>query len=319
MIHIGVERVLVVIPTFRRPRLLATLLNALAGQNSIGGSFGIRMVVLDNDANRSAEAITREIRETFPFRLDYETVEEAGLASIRNRALDIARSGYDYLAMIDDDERPEPQWLAELLAVRRATGAGAVVGPVPSLLPEGAPRWLCDFRTRELPVFADRASLIDGWSGNCLLDMKAVATLGMRFDRDFNFAGGEDQLFFRQLVARGGRIAYAARAVAWEDMPVERQSLRFVITRSFRRGNTLALCDLRLLGRPRATAIRSSKAIATIARGAAKVVLAVLKCDESGAIDGACDFASAGGMIGGLVGMTYQAYRRPAPSRRVQR
>ena len=304
-------RVMIVVPTFRRVRLLTELLHALGKQDAVFEPLELRAIVLDNDPERSAFAVIRDLGPTFPFPLEYENVIQAGLATIRNRALDVARGACDVLAMIDDDECPEPQWLGELLAVHSRTSATAVVGPVPSTIPVGAPRWLHDFRKRELPVFADGATLSDGWSGNCLLDMKAVTALGVRFDREFNFAGGEDQLFFREIVARGGRIAYAARAVAWEDLPAERQSLRFVFKRSFRRGNTLALCDRRLMGRLLATPTRFLKALVSIARGAAKIIYSIVRRDASRAIDGACDVVSACGMISGVAGLTYQAYRRP--------
>lgn len=306
--------VIVAIPTFRRPSLLCNLLEAIAAQE-IAHEVDVTVIVFDNDADRSAETVVTAVGEAFPFRLEYEHVVDPGLASVRNRSLARASEVCDYLAMIDDDEVPEPQWLSELLAKQFATGAEVVVGPVPPILPASAPVWLHEYRARELPIHPDGTLLDDGWSGNCLLEMAAIGKLAVTFDRGLNFAGGEDQLFFRQIRARGGRIAYAARAIAWEETPPQRQSLRFILLRSFRRGNTLALCDLRMYGRMRATLVRTSKAFATIARGIAKGANAGRRRELSGAVDGACDVCSAFGMLYRLAGLTYEAYR-PAKNAR---
>ena len=301
----------VAIPTFRRIGLLTTLLEGVAKQDVSRDEATVRVIVFDNDAGRSAEATVAGMRSTFPYPLDYANVVEPGLASVRNASLEAACGGCDFLAMIDDDECPEPQWLSALLAMQRSSLAEVVVGPVPPILPATAPRWVHEYRARELPVYPDGSLLLDGWSGNCLLDMRAITAFGVTFDRALDFAGGEDQLFFRQIVARGGRIAYAARAVAWEDTPPQRRSLRFVLVRSFRRGNTLAICDRRIYGRVRATTWRSFKGLATIVRGFGKAVNAARSRNASGAVDGACDAMSGLGMLCGLLGVTYQAYRRP--------
>jgi len=305
--------IFIAVPTFKRLDLLTTLLEGLARQDVSQDRYRLRAIVFDNDAARTAEAIVSEMRARFPFQLEYVSVIDPGLASVRNSTLSFARDRCDYLAMIDDDECPEPQWLSALLDMQRSTGAEVVVGPVPPILPDSVPRWVHEYRARELPAYPDGSFLKDGWSGNCLLDMRAIEKFGLTFDRALDFAGGEDQLFFRQIVARGGRIAYAAHAVAWEDTPPQRRSLRFLLVRSFRRGNTLAHCDRRIYGRLRATVVRSFKGLGTIARGIVKTLNGARLRNASGTVDGACDAMSGLGMLCGLFGLTYQAYRRPVP------
>ncbi len=59
-------------------------------------------------------------------------VADRGLASIRNALLAAALEDPDvtHVAMIDDDEWPEPQWIAALLEMQQKTGADIVGGPV---------------------------------------------------------------------------------------------------------------------------------------------------------------------------------------------
>ena len=303
-------RVIVVIPTFRRPQLLRDLLTGLRAQRLTFDARSVRAIVIDNDPARSAEAVVREMQHDFPFALEYASMVEPGLSAIRNYALDIARGQCDFLAMIDDDETPEPHWLDELLRVQRRYRTEAVVGPVEPVLPATAPDWISAFHAQQVPNFPDGTLLTDGWSGNCLLHMRRIEEIGVSFDPTMNFAGGEDQLFFRQLLASGGRIAYASRAMAWEDTPPERQTVRFIMLRSFRRGNTLTLCDLRLSQHRATRGIRALKGVALIGKGVFGAANAGLRRDFSKFVARASDVVTGAGMLAGLFGMTYQAYRR---------
>lgn len=305
------SRVIVAIPTFRRPELLRELLCGLRAQRLVEiEASDVRIIVIDNDPARSAEAIVRECTVDFPIALEYVSMIEPGLSSIRNYALALGRAGCEYLAMIDDDETPEPQWLSELLRVQRRSAAEAVVGPVEPILPDTAPRWIADFHSQQVPAFPDGTLLSDGWSGNCLLDMRKIERLGVAFDPALNFAGGEDQLFFRELLAKGGRIAYASSAMAWEFTPAERQTVHFIVRRSFRRGNTLSLCDQRLSPRRSTQALRALKGVAFIGKGMIGLAIGAIRRDVPMAIARGSDAVTGGGMLAGLFGITYQAYRR---------
>jgi succinoglycan biosynthesis protein ExoM len=307
--------VCIAIPTYRRAHLLAKLLGGIARQRLPETPPDVEVVVLDNDPEKSAEQTVAAWRTTFPFPLHYRSIPQAGLSVVRNHALRAAR-GRTYLAMIDDDEVPEPQWLAELLRVGRATNADAVIGPVPPLLPRDAPRWLSQARTAEFPMRGDGALIDDGWSGNCLLRSEAILTLKLSFDGEFNFSGGEDQLFFRQLRARGGTIAYAPAARAWEFAPPERRTVGFLLRRSFRRGNSLAKCDRRVYGTAQNSALRALKGALLSARGLLGLAPATLVRGTTGLVGAGCDVAAGLGMLAGLFGVTYQAYRRK-PTREV--
>ena len=59
----------------------------------------------------------------------YVVEERPGVAAVRNRALD-ETTERDLLIFIDDDEDPEPGWLAALVGMWATTGCQAVAGPV---------------------------------------------------------------------------------------------------------------------------------------------------------------------------------------------
>ena len=277
---------------------------------SVPKRCSFNVLVMDNDATPSAGENVARIADTFPFPLSYAHVTEPGLSSVRNYSLERGRD-FDFLAMIDDDEVPERQWLAELLEVQAATMADAVIGPVPRTLPEDAPAWLRGARFFDLPVYPDRSLIRDGYSGNCLLRMTSVERLNLAFHRSLDFAGGEDLLFFRQLASRGGTLAYAAHAVAIESVGDERATASYILKLNFRRGNTLSLCDRYMSDRFSTILVRTCKALGLIARGGVTLIPYSVMRGKSASILALCDVARGVGALAGIAGYTYNAYARP--------
>jgi len=309
MADAGPRRVCVAIPTYRRPAALAGLLRSVA-QQTVPAGIVVDVLVIDNDAVTSAQGVVAAARDAFPFALTYLHQPEPGLCIVRNTALAHTRDGYDFLAMIDDDEIPQPQWLAELLRVQRATGADAVIGPVPQQIPAAAPNWIRAGGFFDLPAYADGAPIEQGYSGNCLLDVHALARFGVEFDPTLNFAGGEDTLFFRQLVASGASMVFAANAVAVETVPEARLRASYIVKLNYRRGNTRSICDRRLHGGAATLARRAVKALGRLAVGMTTLVpLAVLR-GRTGALLALCNVAQGLGGLAGLGGHVYHAYSR---------
>jgi glycosyltransferase involved in cell wall biosynthesis len=302
-------RVCIAIPTFRRTGMLAALL-AAAQDLDVPPDVRVDVAVFDNDPLGSAAAVVSASRDGSRFPLSYRRVDDAGLSSVRNGILQETAGRYDFVAMIDDDEVPEPQWLRELLRVQRNSEACAVVGPVPGVYPPGAPRWIADGRFLEPPIFSDGDVLTDGWSGNCLLDLGRIRLNGLRFDPALNFAGGEDLVFFRQLIAAGGSIAYAADATANETVVAERASAWYIIKTNFRRGNTLAICDRMLAASRRSAIVRAVKGAGRILTGTLKFVPASLLHGRAGSVAAVSEIARGAGMIAGVCGFVFSAYKR---------
>ena len=296
------------IPTFCRNDSLRELLYALERLAPSAPGVSVDVVVFDNDPQRGAEDVVSMNRTTCSLPVRYRHVSPPGLSNVRNAALKFAEQHADLLVMIDDDEIPEPQWLNELLHIRAATGAAVVVGPVRATLPDNSPSWLRAFRESEYPIQRDGAALSDGWSSNFLLDLGLVAAMGLRFDSAMNLTGGEDQLYFRQILARGGVIRYAANATVWESLPASRRSLLSILKRSFRRGGSLTMCDQRMKGSVGSMALRLAKGGALVALGLAAVVPTWVTRGTSAAVMSLCEIARGLGMLAALIGWRSEAY-----------
>jgi succinoglycan biosynthesis protein ExoM len=302
-------RVCIAIPTYRRPAPLAALLRAIALQ-AVTAGVRVDVLVIDNDGEPSAQRVVAQAREGFPFALTWLHQPQPGLCVVRNTALAQARDGYDFLAMIDDDEIPQERWLAELLRVQRSTGADVVIGPVPQQVPAAAPAWIRAGRFFDLPAYANEATIEQGYSGNCLLDVRSLARFDVAFDPSLNFAGGEDTLFFRQLVARGAKMVFAAGAVAVEAVPAARLRASYIVKLNYRRGNTRSICDRRIDASAPILARRAIKALGRLAVGMTALLPLAMLRGRTGAMLALCDVAQGLGGLAGLSGHVYHAYDR---------
>ncbi|MBV8602566.1 MAG: glycosyl transferase family 2, partial [Candidatus Eremiobacteraeota bacterium] len=235
---------------------------------------------------------------------------EPGIAVVRNRALEFALAGFDFLAFLDDDELASERWLAELARVQAATDADAVIGPVTPEYPPHAPAWIAGGGFFELPTFEDGAAVEMGWTGNCLIRMATVRRLGLRFNLSFGLTGGCDSLFFAELLRAGGSVRYAAHADVREPVPSKRLTARYVLFRRVRIGNTLARCDRIVTPTPRAFVRRTILSSLTILSGLLRVGPLALRGGKRGAMFAARDVAAGLGVLAGLAGVVVTEYKR---------
>lgn len=293
--------------TYRRPdglRRLLSGLNALTFEKR--ATPKITLIVVDNDRSEPMRALVDALRPQFRWEVHYDVERVPGVASARNRSLALVPADADYVAMIDDDEVPVPSWLDELLDVSQRFGADMIQGPVQPCFESPPPAWLTRGRFLELGPYRDGAPLIFGYSGNVLMNARAIRDAKLQFDEAFNLTGGEDQRFFGLALERGLRIVASERAIIRESVPAERATLSYLIKRRFRMGNTLARID-RIEGDARRLAIRFVKGLGRMGLGLAQTAALVFR-GTAGAVAGLCNVAWGVGTLAGLAGVAYQEY-----------
>lgn len=236
-------KICVCICTFQRPHLIGELIRKLAEQQT-AGEFSLSVVVSDNDWSRSAEAAVRLAASQVPFPVLYCVEPEQNIANARNRAV-LASSG-DFLAFIDDDETPAPDWLLLALHACIAHGADGVLAPVRPVFEHTPPPWLLK------GGFCERAEHRTGYrlgwretrTGNVLLRRSLIKGESEPFAPAFG-NGGEDTDFFKRLMARGAVFVWCNEAVVYETVPPERCQRRYFLKRALLRGqNETRLADL---------------------------------------------------------------------------
>ena len=220
--------------TFRRASVVEALAS-LAAQK-IPDGVTMRVVVADNDTTPEAADRVQQAAANLGLDVTYIHAPARNICIARNACLDAATG--EWIAFLDDDERAAPEWLGALLAEARACGSEAVLGPVKAVYPDQAPSWIkaADLHST-WPVVAGGA-IRKGYAGNVLISRAAIGRLGLRFDLALGRQGGEDDDFFYRLTDRGGTIGFAPAALAYEPAPSERLTLKWLLRRSFRTGQT---------------------------------------------------------------------------------
>jgi glycosyltransferase involved in cell wall biosynthesis len=268
----------------------------------------VTVLIVDNSPTGTAADVVEDFARSGVVTVQYVHVPQRGLSRARNTVLESGLGHGELLAMIDDDEDPEPWWLEALLECRQATGAGIVTGPVVPRFGADAPAWLVEGEFLVLAPYPDGAQLHEAISGNALLHLPTIKAVGVRFDHRYDRTGGEDQLFFRQAASAGVEIRYAANATVHETVPPERTTFSFLVRRELRKGNTLGLLahDHPELGE--SWAYRTMAAGKWALAGTALVLTGAFGRRRLNFRAGVLRWTRAVGMIGGLFGWRYRAY-----------
>jgi succinoglycan biosynthesis protein ExoM len=302
------RKVVIAIPTFRRPAQLRFLLEAL---KSLERPCSVAVLIADNDAvGLEGLAVVRELAgESAEFPLRSILVAERGLASVRNAlfAEALSDASATHVAMIDDDEWPEPGWLSALLDMQSRTAADIVGGPVLSAFDVPAPAAIRACRYFKPSRWPDgRVDIVWG-TGNVLITRGCLETAGPHwFDSRYGMSGGEDVDFFiRQLVA-GRSFAWASHAVVHEAVPESRARLGWLLRRAFRVGNTNGRIQADRGFRGRGTAGVTGVALAKLLLAVGRLPVGVLR--TASRADAFCDLAEAGGMLLGAAGIRVEEY-----------
>jgi succinoglycan biosynthesis protein ExoM len=133
-------RVAIGICTARRPEMLKCCLAAL-GSQVIPEGVDLTLIVADNEPAPDNRAMVEEFAASCPFPVVYLHVPRRGISRARNAILRVCHGEFDWIAMTDDDCRPAPAWLADLLAAAARHGADVVYGHREWVPPEPVPFW----------------------------------------------------------------------------------------------------------------------------------------------------------------------------------
>jgi glycosyltransferase involved in cell wall biosynthesis len=237
------------VPTFRRPDGLRKLLHHVAQLTYAGA---LTVIVVDNDGEQSAgAAAVQQIAATSRFPLTCIVEPRRGHTYAYNRAFQAAcraTPACDYVAVLDDDEYPEPHWLGEMIRVARHCNADIVGGPVFPVF-DDPNHWLArsglysPARNATGPV-----AMVYG-AGNMLIKRSVLEHyLDEPFLHAFAFTGGSDYDFFWRCRNDGRSFAWADDATVRETMPQSRTSVRYLLQRKFRNGTEATRLERKFLG-----------------------------------------------------------------------
>lgn len=191
-------RVSIVIPAHNAEKTIGACLGACLSQTHPN----TEVIVVDDG---STDATSR-IAEGFP--VHYIRQENRGPAAARNRGA--AEATGSFVAFTDADCVPEPDWIAQLLAVF-AEGVVAVGGTYGIANPESTLARMIheEIVLRHASYGADVDFL---GSFNVMYDREAFRTAG-GFDETFSRASAEDNDLSYRLLDAGGKLRFAPHAI----------------------------------------------------------------------------------------------------------
>ena len=302
-------KVSICVATYLRPLGLAQLLRGLAELRfERVQAPALEIVVVDNDPQRSAQAVCADLAAELPWPVRYVHEPRRGISYVRNRAVECAREGADFFAFIDDDETPEPLWLDELLRVQADYDADVVAGPVVRRFEGAQPDWAHRGRFFDLPRHATGADVEHPGAGNVLIRTAALDGMDEPFDPRFALTGGEDTHLFLRLASAGCRMVWADEAVAYEWIPSSRATVGWVLRRVYRSANTWSMCEREIRPGTRAVTMRAAKGIARMGAGLALLPVSLI-LGRHMLVRSLWYVCFGAGNLTGLVGVRYHEYR----------
>jgi len=209
----------IVVPCYDRMALLERTLRACIAQR-VPQALHWEIVVADNHAEQRGAALVAGLESPAPLR--HVAAGVRNIAQARNRGIAAARGRF--VAFVDDDEAPEPDWLANHFACLARTNADASFGPkFPEFEGGAAPDWDPQgwFYTVDFGMAEDEEIRpLDWWpprgrglgTGNSMLRVATCLMDDPPFDEAFGRTGGEDTKLFLGLAKRGRRFVWCASA-----------------------------------------------------------------------------------------------------------
>lgn len=241
-------KIVVAICTFQRLELLRRLLFMLEKQDLrvVLAGVEIEVLVVDNEASSDTRALYSELQPDYFVPLAYVQQPEQGISHARNSAIEYALdNSANYLAFIDDDDIPGPDWLILLWREQLASEADFVFGTWQ--LSEDLPQWVHKsgiFKTRKVSKKKAAAEpRLPRMASTCNVLIKCsfirqMSHDGMLFDPALGRSGGEDKDFFIRALSLGAMFSCAEDSyVVRGHQPGRYQGLG-IVKRGFKNGSS---------------------------------------------------------------------------------
>lgn len=233
------DNISICVCTYKRPLYLDYLINKF--QRLIINELEVSMTIVDNDKDETAKHIVDKYSSKSNIPINYIVEPNKNIALARNKA--IQNSKGSLIAFLDDDEFPVDTWLIELYTTFCKYKVNGVLGPVEPFFTEETPEWLKRSDLCKRPSFNTGTFLLPHQcrTGNVLLQKSIFSEQENFFDPKFGLIGGEDTDFFKRMTKKGYKFVWSNEAIAYEHIPLNRQSRTYYIKRAFLRGYSTSI------------------------------------------------------------------------------
>ncbi len=302
----------ILICTYRRPALLADLLNSVRREQAVAGAPSCAVVVVDNDVAKSAATVVAQA-QSHGLKIAYHVEPIANISLARNLA--VASATTEVALFLDDDQVLPPGSLAVLKKIWEAVGSRADALSLKKVARADAPLspWLGvgkDLGTTDAEHLEDLPRGAMG-TGGFLFRRSAFLGRGLAFDAKYGERGGEDVDLYLRAKAAGVRFLFCSEPFVVERLPAERATLSYALKSAERKGAT----DARL-----ATRMRGGAHVLNEGAKAGLFLLAALALLIPAAVSGRARLGHAlvvcarqWGKLGALIAMKRRWYEKVSP------
>ncbi|MEB3178351.1 MAG: glycosyltransferase [Nostocaceae cyanobacterium] len=237
------------------------------------------------------------------------TIPTRGITYARNKSLASVSENTSFVAFIDDDEVPAPQWLDELLWVQQTYNADVVGGPVtPYFVEKNVPQWVLDGKFFERNRQSTGDNIEIAFTHNSLVRADIFKQFTPVFQDRFAFTGGEDVHLFMGLHHQGYKMVWADDALVTEWIPKSRTNMQWILRRGYRTWGSHSLCEQEYQPSVKIQALRVVKGSLLIMYGLL-LLLPSLALKRHLFVKALLQIARGAGTFSGLLGRHYEEYK----------
>ncbi len=234
------KTICICISTRNRPKELKRMLDSLL---KLSVDYNLikewQLVVVENNKIATVENIVKNHPLNNLVQTNYFIENKIGIVYSRNKAVKYSIN-FDYSLFIDDDQTVKSDLLNELVSCLNEFKADAVYGNNPPIFDKNLPKirnYYNKFFNRNYPgVYG---SIIERAPTNCLMISNDwLNMIAGPFDLRFNLIGGEDTFLTNQLVNLGMKMVRNPQAIAYENIPLSRCNIKYILQRTYSSSNS---------------------------------------------------------------------------------
>ena len=221
------------INTYKRPNLLKKLLKSLAEQN-LAEETKLEIIVVDNGPHQLGKNIVNEFQKRYNIPIYYFVQPEKNISLTRNEG--VKNASGEFICFIDDDEIVSNKWIISLFNSLVKYNADGAFGYTEPVFDENIPEYLQHREFYFSPVGKTGTIARFYFTTNTIVKTDLIKSEVIPFEPGYGLTGGSDVHLFGRLKKKGAKFIDCREALAYEFIPNERGTKRYVFNRALRGG-----------------------------------------------------------------------------------
>ena len=201
------------------------------------------VLIIDNDKEGSAKAVAEKYKSVLKVPLSYFIEEKRGLSNARNRLIkEAVNLGATHVAMFDDDIILPENWLVNYVNYYNQNENAVIITAASySKFIKEPPEYILKNDLFKCHTTKKTGSVRkDAASGNVFFPLSIVTDLGLGFNSEYVYMGGEDGRFFGEASEKGAEIVWCNDCFNWELNGEDKINIKWILKRSYYNGYSAA-------------------------------------------------------------------------------